>query len=110
MTMTPETAAKVPGKRARNASDALSPATSLCLCGCGKSFIQTRTWHVYYSTACKKRGNAQNARRTVPSDVRATLTRIELAIRAVVDANLAARIAVLEIKLDGIIKSMEGKS
>jgi hypothetical protein len=110
MTMTPETTDRIAGNRARNASDALSPATRLCLCGCGKSFVQTRIWHEYYSTECRKRGNRQMNRRAVPSDVRATLTRIESAIRAVVDANLAARIANLEIKLDGIIKSMEGQS
>jgi hypothetical protein len=49
-------------------------------------------------------------RRSVPSDVRATMNRIESMLRTVVDATLAARISALEIKLDGIIKSMEGKS
>ena len=90
--MTPETTPKQPENDATMRPTHLFPATRLCLCGCGKSFVQTRKWHVYYSTACKKRGNAQIARRSVPSDLRATLTRIE-------------------IKLDGIIKSItEGKS
>jgi hypothetical protein len=110
MTMTPETTTKVPGKRTRNAPDALSPAARPCLCGCGRSFVPTRIWHEYYSTECRKRGNRQMNRRSVPSDVRATMNRIESMLRTVVDATLAARISALEIKLDGIIKSMEGKS
>jgi hypothetical protein len=58
---------------------------------CGASYAKYRTWQVFCSPGCRKAAWIESKQTEVPSDLRATLNRIE-------------------IKLDGIIKSMEGKS
>lgn len=65
-------------------SKGTSPAPRLCLCGCGRSFVPAREWQVYYSDDCRKRGNKQLLSRKVPSDLRATLTRIESKLDALI--------------------------
>jgi hypothetical protein len=52
-------------------------STRVCLCGCGRSFVSTRKWHRFFSDDCRKRFNKQIKEREVPSDMRASLRRIE---------------------------------
>ncbi|MCK9600348.1 MAG: hypothetical protein M0R06_14985 [Sphaerochaeta sp.] len=68
--------------------DALSGANGrlrVCECGCGKSFVSTRKWHRFYSDECRKRFNKQIKEREVPSDMRATLSRIEFKLDQIIN-------------------------
>ena len=69
--------------------DALGEAKGrlvLCECGCGRSFVKTRKWHRFYSDDCRKRFNKQVREREIPSDIRATLGRIESKLDALLGA------------------------
>jgi hypothetical protein len=44
---------------------------------CGQPFAQKRSWHVFCSDRCRKEVDRLKRKHKVPSDIRATLTRIE---------------------------------